>query len=82
MPHSSTEPGESARLAAIARVAAAKGLGRFAERLGFSAGSSEGGKEGARSDAARLREALEQLGPTFVKFGQMLSAFFCSGRRW
>ena len=44
--------GEVARLATIARVAIAKGLG---------------------GNAARLREALEELGPTFVKFGQMIS---------
>jgi ubiquinone biosynthesis protein len=58
---------------AIARVAGAKGLGHFAERLGFGAGSQDGDPKAPRSDAARLREALEELGPTFVKFGQMLS---------
>ena len=65
--------GELARAAAIARVAVAKGFGHYAERLGF--GGAAGGVEppAARSDAARFREALEELGPTFVKFGQMLS---------
>jgi ubiquinone biosynthesis protein len=65
--------GELARAAAIARVAVAKGFGHYAERLGF--GGSAGGAEprAARSDAARFREGLEELGPTFVKFGQMLS---------
>jgi ubiquinone biosynthesis protein len=29
--------------------------------------------KGLGGDAARLREALEELGPTFVKFGQMIS---------
>lgn len=64
--------GEFARLAAIARVAAAKGWGRYAEQLGF--GNGERSPQGPpRTDAVRLREALEELGPTFVKFGQMLS---------
>ncbi len=65
--------GELARAAAIARVAVAKGFGHYADRLGF--GGSAGGAEppADRSDAARFREALEELGPTFVKFGQMLS---------
>lgn len=31
------------------------------------------GRFALRHDAGRLREALEELGPTFVKFGQMLS---------
>ena len=65
---------ESARLAAIARVAAAKGWAHYAERLGFGAASAQAGQvEHGAADAVRLREALEELGPTFVKFGQMLS---------
>jgi ubiquinone biosynthesis protein len=64
-------PGEISRLAAIARVAAAKGWSHYAERLGFGAQDSQLQAHG--SDARRLREALEELGPTFVKFGQMLS---------
>jgi ubiquinone biosynthesis protein len=64
--------GEVARLAAIARVAAAKGWGHYAEQLGF--GRHEAAASAApRTDAVRLREALEELGPTFVKFGQMMS---------
>lgn len=64
--------GELARLGAIAKVAVEKGFGHYAARLGFGgraepSGSDQGG------DARRLREALEELGPTFVKFGQMLS---------
>jgi ubiquinone biosynthesis protein len=51
VPAHAETPGELARFAAIARVAAAKGW----------------------SEARSLREALEELGPTFVKFGQMLS---------
>jgi len=65
-------PGELARLAAIARVAIAKGWGRYADRLGF-AGAATPGTAPPASDARRLRDALEELGPTFVKFGQMLS---------
>ena len=57
----------------IARVAGVKGLGHFTERLGFGPASKDANPKAPRSDAARLREALEELGPTFVKFGQMLS---------
>ncbi len=73
MPLPEVQTGELARLKAIARVAVAKGWGHYVERLGIgSPGTSfEGGAP--RSDAARLREALEELGPTFVKFGQTLS---------
>ena len=66
-------PGELARLAAIARVAAAKGCGRYAEKLGFRHAAEGDTAAPPKSDARRLREALEELGPTFVKFGQMLS---------
>jgi ubiquinone biosynthesis protein len=63
-----------ARFAAIARVAAAKGWGRYVEELGFGLGRGDAAAGGPpRTDAVRLREALEELGPTFVKFGQMLS---------
>jgi ubiquinone biosynthesis protein len=73
--HESAAPagktGELARLAQIARVAAAKGWGHYAEKLHL-------GKQPAaaqsKSDAVRLREALEELGPTFVKFGQMMTS--------
>jgi ubiquinone biosynthesis protein len=65
---------EASRLAAIARVAAAKGWTHYAERLGLgSAGSHGNHVQHGKDDAAQLREALEELGPTFVKFGQMLS---------
>src|SRR5207302_4400073 len=36
----------------------------------FSRGDKE---EGARAQARRLREAMEELGPTFAKLGQILS---------
>ena len=66
---------ELPRLAEIARVAVAKGWGHYAERLGLARdGERETGVgRPEATDAARLRSALEELGPTFVKFGQMLS---------
>lgn len=64
---------ELARLAEIAAVAAAKGWGRYAERLGFGRHGHPVQDSGAKSDAVRLREALEELGPTFVKLGQMMA---------
>ena len=60
------------RFAQIARVAVARGWGRYAERLGFEHPAGDGLGQ-RKSDATRLREAIEELGPTFVKFGQMLS---------
>jgi ubiquinone biosynthesis protein len=71
-PPAGAPTGELARLAAIARVAAAKGWGHYAEQLGFPGAQGEPAGP-PRTDAVRLREALEELGPTFVKFGQMLS---------
>jgi hypothetical protein len=64
---------ELARFAAIARIAAAKGWGRYAERLGLGRHDHPGAGEEVKSDAVRLREALEELGPTFVKLGQMMA---------
>jgi ubiquinone biosynthesis protein len=64
---------ELARFAAIARIAAAKGWGRYAERLGLGSHDHPGAGEEVKSDAVRLREALEELGPTFVKLGQMMA---------
>lgn len=65
--------GELARLRAIAKVAAAKGWGHYAEHLGFGRDAAQAPGSSEKSDAIRLREALEELGPTFVKFGQMVS---------
>lgn len=64
---------ELARLAEIAAIAAAKGWGRYAERLGFGGHAHPAQDGSAKSDAVRLREALEELGPTFVKLGQMMA---------
>ena len=60
--------GEISRLSAIARVAAVGGWKHYAERF-----RSALDPQGQGGDAKRLRAALEELGPTFVKFGQMLS---------
>ena len=70
-PEITVPQGEMARLAAIASVLVAKGLGRYTERLGF--GGGKGADGGGERDARRFREALEELGPTFVKLGQMIS---------
>ena len=66
---------DAARLAAIVRVAVAKGWGHYVERIGLVQLAPDEGpaSDTGRSDAARLRAALEELGPTFVKFGQILS---------
>ena len=63
---------ELSRFAQIARVAVERGWGRYAARLGFEHPADDGLGQ-RKSDAAQLREAIEELGPTFVKFGQMLS---------
>jgi ubiquinone biosynthesis protein len=58
-----------ARLGEIAHVAARHGFG-------YAFGRSEEDGEGAgsgRSRGRRMREMLDELGPTFVKFGQLLS---------
>jgi ubiquinone biosynthesis protein len=65
--------GELARLAQIARIAASKGWGHYAEKLHLGRQPAAGQSVEAKSDAVRLREALEELGPTFVKLGQMIS---------
>lgn len=62
---------ELGRLADIAKVAAAQGLGRYAERLGLRRHGAAA--SGPASDAARFRQTLEALGPTFVKLGQMMA---------
>ena len=64
-------PGELARLGAIAKVAVAKGFGHYTAQLGL--GGRENGQSRPQGRGRELREALEELGPTFVKFGQMLS---------
>lgn len=65
--------GEIARLGVIAKVAIRKGFAHYAVRLGFGKAESAQDDSVPRGDARRLREALEELGPTFVKFGQMIA---------
>ena len=67
------DTGELARFGAIVKVAIEKGFGHYAARLGLAGQSKDEAGARAHGDARRLREALEELGPTFVKFGQMLS---------
>ena len=61
-----------ARLGEIAQVAARHGFGYV---FGGQGGAPEqvDGAAPARSRARRVREMLDELGPTFVKFGQLLS---------
>jgi ubiquinone biosynthesis protein len=63
------------RLTDILRVATEKGWGHYVDRLrlkGYLPKETVAQAPAALSDARRLRVALEELGPTFVKFGQML----------
>ena len=69
------------RLSEIAQVAARHGFGyflrrnRLADLLPGRDGRANGadGEESASDRGRRLREMLDELGPTFVKFGQLLS---------
>lgn len=63
------------RFGSILRIAVEKGWGHYVDRLRLK-GYLPGGAETAEAklgDTRRLRAALEELGPAFVKFGQMLS---------
>ena len=64
-----------ARLREIARVATKHGFGYvFSRRLGGTDGDADDETvEDRATRGRRLREMLEELGPTFVKFGQLLS---------
>jgi ubiquinone biosynthesis protein len=67
------------RLSEIAQVAVRHGFGYFFQGRGLRdllprGASVDGSANGARSERGRhLREMLDELGPTFVKFGQLLS---------
>ena len=65
------------RLSEIAQVAARHGFGYFLRRnrLGdlLPRGGSADGDVSVSDRGRRLREMLDELGPTFVKFGQLLS---------
>jgi ubiquinone biosynthesis protein len=65
-----------ARIAEISKVFFEVGLGFSAENKDAPVTTSAGHHEPASSDterAAKLRHALERLGPTFIKFGQLLA---------
>jgi ubiquinone biosynthesis protein len=69
-------PRSLGRLSEIAQVAARHGFGYFLRRnrLGDLVPDGARGPEATGSDRGRrLREMLDELGPTFVKFGQLLS---------
>jgi ubiquinone biosynthesis protein len=65
------------RLSEIAQIATRHGFGYFLRRnrlVELFGPSGDGELEGPPSDRGRrLRELLDELGPTFVKFGQLLS---------
>lgn len=66
-----------ARVREIATVLVRHGFGEFVNRLGLAPGSKEGNPTSNRrsqvSFAERSRLVLEDLGPTFVKLGQLAS---------
>jgi ubiquinone biosynthesis protein len=69
-------PRSLGRLSEIAQVAARHGFGYFLRRnrLGDLLPGGTRSRDGTASDRGRrLREMLDELGPTFVKFGQLLS---------
>ena len=65
------------RISEIAQVAAKHGFGYLFETRGIGGARSRRGREveldGGSPRGQRLREMLDELGPTFVKFGQLLS---------
>lgn len=67
-------PSAYPRVARIVAALAKAGWAHYTARLEIPGGQAATPAGGARSmDAVRLRETMEQLGPTFVKFGQLLS---------
>lgn len=65
---------EMPRLMHIARVALRHGLAHYVARLHLNDERGAGTATGPSvADARRFRLLLEELGPTFIKFGQMLS---------
>ncbi len=76
LPRQVFSQGNLRRAGAIMGVLAAHGWGHYAERLrlrGFLPAGSPPASSSTLTSAERLRVALEELGPTFVKFGQILS---------
>ncbi len=66
-----------ARIEEIASVLIRHGFGHLVERSGIGGRIARRGKAGGEAKfatrAERVRKTLEELGPTFVKFGQVLS---------
>ncbi|HXG76679.1 MAG TPA: AarF/ABC1/UbiB kinase family protein [Gaiellaceae bacterium] len=65
------------RLSEIAQIATRHGFGYFLRRHRLTDLLGRGGDDGPEATASdrgrRLRDLLDELGPTFVKFGQLLS---------
>ncbi|MGC6329163.1 ABC1 kinase family protein [Rhizorhabdus sp. FW153] len=61
------------RLAEILGIASRFGLSVLLSRLGLDRAASEGGDPGDDALPRRTRLALEALGPTFIKLGQILA---------
>ncbi len=66
-----TQRGNLGRAREIAQVAARYGFGQLLGSAGRRVRRAEPGSDDSRG--RRLREMLDELGPTFVKFGQLLS---------
>jgi ubiquinone biosynthesis protein len=62
-----------ARLGEIAQVAARHGFGYVFGRRDTTLTSGDGATQRGGSRGVRVREMLDELGPTFVKFGQLLA---------
>jgi ubiquinone biosynthesis protein len=61
------------RLRQITTVLARHGFGEILGRMGLGVGGDKKAGEGRLSVAERLRKVLEDLGPSFVKLGQLVS---------
>ena len=61
------------RLQDIASVLLRFGFGDFARRLGIALHWKESGRPIRLDSPQRARQALQELGPTFVKLGQILA---------
>ena len=68
-------PAAYPRLMRIASALAKAGWGHYTGRIHWPRGAEPSATPGVQAamDAVRLRETMELLGPTFVKFGQLLS---------
>ena len=68
---------ETPRLARIVHIAIAHGWGHYTQRFGLGAARAEFDRspesKSEASEASHFREALEELGPVYVKFGQLLA---------